>query len=173
MKKLGILVGALMLLLAAGPVAAKEFHGINNPGGVPLYVIITVDWDGVADQADWTVWGPKWNPVISGTPLTSCTNCLEANYDFEFKGKTVHFDEVFVDTVEATPQVRHIVLHDNDGDGTYTGSESAQHYFPWRAETDGSWPVLYFDRLDYEVSFDENQNLTHFHYTQYEHKKLR
>lgn len=171
MKRLGTLLGFFLLLAVVRPVAAKEFHGIMDPGGIPLYVIITVDWDGIGD-ADWTVWGPKWAPVIGGTPLTSCTDCLAANYDFVFKGKTVQFDEVFVDTVTATPQVRHIVLHDNDGDGTYTGSEAAEHYFPWRAEADGTWPTLYFDRLDYEVSFDANRNLTGFHYTQYEHKKL-
>ncbi len=167
-----ILFFTLALILVPRVYAVQDAHGIMDPAGIPLYVIIEVDWDGVAAKADWTVWGPKWNPEIGGTLLTSCTNCLDANYDFVFKGKTVQFDEVFVDTVTATPQVRHIVLHDTDGDGTYTGSEAAQHYFPWGPEIDGSWPILYFDRLDYEVTFDENQTLTNFHYTQYEHKKL-
>lgn len=168
---IAVILGVVALFAVSSVKAASDAHGIMDPKGIPLYVIIEVDWDGTGD-ADWTVWGPKWNPVVGGTPLASCTECLAANYEFVFKGKTVQFDEVFVDTVTATPQVRHIVLHDNDGDGVYKGSESAEHYFPWGPESDGTWPILYFDRLDYEVAFDEEHNLTRFHYTQYEHKKL-
>ena len=25
-----------------------------------------------AEKADWTVWGPMWNPEVDGTLLTSC-----------------------------------------------------------------------------------------------------
>jgi hypothetical protein len=171
--KYSVFIAALLLLVTASTVIAKEFRGVSDSNGIPLYVIIEVDWDGVAEKADWKVWGPKWNPTVgTGTILTSCTNCLDANYDFRFAGTTVQFDEVFVNTVIATPQVKHIVLHDPDGDGTYTGSESAEHYFPWAPEADGEMAKLYFDRLDYVVTFDENRNLEHFHYTQYEHKKL-
>lgn len=172
MTKLALVVLSILVIIGTSTVVAKEFHGVSDSKGIPLYVIIEVDWDGVAEKADWTVWGPRWEPEIGGELLTSCTNCLDANYEFEFRGNTVQFDEVFVDTVEATPQVRHIVLHDQDGDGTYTGSESAEHYFPWAPEPDGSRAKLYFDRLDYEVMFDEEGNLLNFHYTQYEHKKL-
>lgn len=153
-------------------VSAKTNQGILDPGGIPLYVIIEVNWDGIAEKADWTVWGPRWNPEIGGELITSCTNCLDANYDFKFNGKTVQFEETFVDTVNATPQVRHIVLRDDNGDGTYNGSEAAQHYFPWAPEPDGSRAKLYFDRIDYELTFDGDRNLTNFHYIQYEHKKL-
>ncbi|HUW22385.1 MAG TPA: hypothetical protein VMW41_07015 [Candidatus Bathyarchaeia archaeon] len=137
-----------------------------DPGkGVPLYVVIEVNWDGTGD-GDWTVWGPKWDPQVGvGAPLTGCTDCLEMNYDFEFKGKTVQFDEVYVPTVDATPQSHHVVLHDVDGDGTYTGSLSAARY-------EYQEGYLYLDRIDYEASFDEDGNVTNFRYLEYEHKKL-
>jgi len=171
MKKWAIFSTVLVLLLLCSfsTVGAK---GIDNPPGVPLYVIIEVDWDGVSAKGDWTVWGPKWNPVVGGTLLASCTDCLEMSYDFEFKGKIVHFDETMVSGVRATPQSNHVVLHDKDGDGTYTGSLSAGHYFPWAQEPDGSWAILYFDRIEYEITFDGDDNVTDFRYLQYEHKKL-
>ena len=169
MKKL-MFVLVLLALLATPTVAIAG--GIDDPGGIPLYVIIEVDWDGVSAYGDWTVWGPAWDPQVGGTMLTSCTDCLEMNYEFTCHGKTVHFDEIYVPTVDATPQVHHVVLHDLDGDGTYTGSLSAAHYFPWRPESDGSWAVLYFDRIKYNITFDGDGNVTDFHYLQYEHKKL-
>ena len=166
-----------LIVISAGPVSAGKggSGGINNPPGNPLYVIIEVTWDGnPANSGNWTVWGPKWAPVVgTGTILASCTNCLDmSNYVFTFHGKTVHFDEVMVPTVRATPQVSHVVLKDLDGDGTYNGSLAAGHYFPWRAEPDGSWAILYFDRIDYTISFDTTGNVTSFYYLQYEHKKL-
>ena len=169
------LVVLLMGALATGTATSTALAGgINNPKGIPLYVIIEVNWDGVSPDGDWTVWGPKWAPVVgTGTILTSCTGCLEMNYTFTFHGKTVHFDEVMVEGVRATPQVKHVVLHDRDGDGTYTGSLPAGHYFPWAPEPDDSWAILYFDRIDYEISFDEEGTVTFFRYLQYEHKKLR
>jgi len=170
MKKLAILVAVVAFLI--GIVSSVSAKGIDNPPGVPLYVIIEVDWDGISPDGDWTVWGPKWSPAVDDTLLTGCTDCLEMSYDFTFHGKTVHFDEVMVESVRATPQKSHVVLHDKDGDGIYTGSLSAAHYFPWAPELDGSWPILYFDRIDYDVTFDEDGNVTNFHYLQYEHKKL-
>ena len=174
-KKLRILVMGLMVLGIIGlgtstVLAGVVARGIDNPPGVPLYVIIEVTWDGVSAKGDWLVHGPAWNPTENGVDLSSCTECLDMNYDFTFRGPTVQFDEIFVDTVVATPQEIHVVLWDDDGDGTYTGSLAASHYFPWGAESDA---VLYFDRIDYEITFDEDGNVTDFHYFQYEHKKLR
>ena len=169
MKKALVLVLIALAVLISG-IPAVLAGGINNPPGVPLYVIIEVDWDGVSPKGDWAVWGPVWEPEVGGTLLTSCTDCLDANYTFTFRGKTVHFDEVGVSTVVYTPQVRHVVLHDLDGDGTYTGSLSASHYFPWRPNPEA---ILYFDRIDYTITFDEDGNVTYFHYLQYEHKKLK
>jgi hypothetical protein len=179
-KKLAILIMALVLLLglAATPVIAGGGEGgIDNPKGNPLYVIIEVTWDGnPAHAGSWTVYGPLWDPVVGGPILSSCPGggtpdtCLDmTNYAFTFHGKTVHFDEVMVEGVRATPQAHHVVLKDKDGDGTYTGSLAASHYFPWRDPPDA---IHYFDRIDYDITFDENGNVTNFHYLQYEHKKL-
>lgn len=171
--KTKLVVSLLLVVFLLLPQAISA-GGIDDPQGVPLYVIIEVEWDGVSPQGDWTVWGPKWSPEVggSGVILTSCTDCLDMNYTFIFKGRTVQFDETYVAAVDATPQTHHVVLHDHDGDGTYTGSLSAAHYFPWAPEADGSWATLYFDRIDYTVTFDENGNVVWFHYLQYEHKKL-
>ncbi len=171
-KTFKIIVSAL-LLVGLSPVgfaqADQQGHGINNPGagnGVPLYVIIEVNWVGTGN-ADWKVWGPRWAPAVgSGTVLSSCTNCLGASYDFVFKGRTVQFDELYVSGVDATPQVRHVVLQDADQDGTYTGSLPAQRYeFP-------GVDALYMDRMDYEVSFAKDKSLINFRYLEYEHKKV-
>jgi hypothetical protein len=178
-RKLAIsLLTALFFLLPVMMVHAGSGGGIDDPEGVPLYVIIEVEWDGdPAHDGSWTVFGPLWDPVVDGPILSSCSigpvgTCLEMSYEFTFRGKTVHFDEVMVPTVDATPQSHHVVLFDLDGDGTYTGSLAASHYFPWRPEPDGSWATLYFDRIDYTITFDENGNVVWFHYLQYEHKKL-
>jgi len=170
-----MLIISLILIISGPAIAGGGGGGINNPPGNPLYVIIEVTWDGVSSSGNWTVWGPKWAPVVgTGTVLSSCTNCLDmTNYDFTFHGKTVHFEEVMVPNVRATPQESHVVLKDIDGDGTYTGSLAAGHYFPWAAEPDGSWAIHYFDRIDYEISFDSDGNVTSFRYLQYEHKKLK
>ncbi len=150
--------------------------GINDPPGVPLYVIIEVEWDGDLDKdGSWTVYGPAWDPVVDGPVLAGCPmgpsgSCLDmSNYEFTFRGKTVHFDEVMVASVRATPQSHHVVLKDKDGDGTYTGSLSVSHYFPWRP---GAEEILYFDHIEYEITFDGEGNVTDFYYLQYEHKKL-
>ncbi len=177
MKKIAIIMIALVLLLglAATPVIAGG--GIDNPKGNPLYVIIEVTWDGNPTHAgSWTVYGPPWDPVVGGPILAGCpgggapNTCLDmTNYAFTFHGKTVHFDEVMVETVRATPQASHVVLTDKDGDGTYTGSLAASHYFPWA----GTDTIHYFDRIDYEITFDSEGNVTSFRYLQYEHKKLK
>ena len=167
--------GALMLgALAASAFAAPDGHGIMNPGddkGVPLYVIIEVEWDGdTTHDGSWRVWGPVWDPVVGGTMLSSCPigplgTCVGVNYDFQFKGKTVQFDEVYVSGVAATPQTHHVVLHDTDGDGIYTGSLSAARY-------EYQPGYLYLDRIDYEISFGSDGKVTGFRYLEYEHKKL-
>lgn len=171
--KIGVisfLIGMLLLLGVTTGLAGAG--GLSTAAkGVPLYVIIEVTWDGSSPTGDWTVWGPKWAPVVGeehgGTILSSCTSCLNMNYDFTFHGKTVQFDELYVPGVNATPQVRHVVLSDVDGDGTYTGSLAAEHY-TW----EGSSAILYMDRVVYDLTFDENGNLVRFHYLEYEHKKL-
>lgn len=173
MKKIAILAVALVLLLGltvTSVMAGGGGGGINSPPGNPLYVIIEVTWDGDADQmGNWTVWGPKWAPVVgTGTVLTSCTDCLDmSGYTFTSHGKTVHFDEEYVSGVDACPQVHHVVLRDLDGDGEYTGSDPASKYtFPTRPGE------LYHDRIDYWITFDEDGNVTDFRYLEYEHRKM-
>jgi hypothetical protein len=181
MKKILILIVALVLLLglpAAPVMAGGGGGGINNPPGNLLYVIIEVTWDGTLTDADndgnhdsstWTVWGPKWDPVVgTGTILTSATDCFDMSYyNFTFHGKTVHFDEIYVEGVDASPQVHHVVLKDVDGDGTYTGSDPASKYtFPSRPGE------LYHDRIDYWITFDETGSVTNFRYLEYEHRKM-
>lgn len=166
--KLICVLAGLLMVLGGTALAARGGRAIDTPG-VPLYVIIEVTWDGHSDYGNWKVWGPKWDPEVGGTELASCLNCLDmTNYEFTFHGKTVHFDEVYVPGVNATPQIRHVVLHDFDGDGTYTGSLSSQHY-TW----EGSGAILYMDRIDYELTLDGEGNLVYFHYLQYEHKKMQ
>jgi len=170
-RKIFSILFALVLVCSLGlavPAAAAGGGGINDPPGNPLYVIIEVTWDGVSTNGDWTVWGPKWAPVVgTGTVLSSCTDCLDmSGYTFTFRGKTVHFDEEYVSGVDACPQVHHVVLHDVDGDGTYTGSDPASKYtFPTRPGE------LYHDRIDYEISFDSFGGVTNFRYLEYEHRK--
>ncbi len=148
---------------------ASTARGIAIGGksnGIPLFLIIEVNWDG-SGQGGYTLWGPVWAPVAgTGTVLDSCTNCLDISYNFVFKGNTVQFDETYPSYVDATPQVRHVVLHDSDRDGTYTGSLPAQRYeFPYDR-------ALYMDRIDYEVTFASNGSLINFRFFEYEHRKL-
>jgi hypothetical protein len=163
----------MILALLTTPTLALA-GGINDSGGVPLYVIIEVTWDGdPGKDGSWTVHGPLWEPVVDGPVLSSCPmgppgSCLDmSSYKFTFHGKTVHFDEIYVSGVDATPQIRHVVLHDRDGDGEYTGSLPAEHY-TWQ----GSGTILYMDRIDYTITFDEEGNVEWFYYLQYEHKKM-
>ena len=170
-------VVALMVGLFAvnGGGQAEGNGGIDDPGGVPLYVIIEVTWDGSSadanadgwtDSTTWEVWGPRYSPAVGGTSLTSCSDCLDFSaYSVDMKGKTMQFDEVYVPGVDATPQIRHVVLKDTDGDNVYTGSLSAQRY-----EFEGVW-ALYMDRIDYTVAVDSAGNITDFRYLEYEHKK--
>lgn len=167
MKKLFLAVG----FLAVGAFTANfiksnpNIMGISNPKGVPLYVIIEVNWDGTGN-GDWKVWGPKYEPIVGagGTVLAECTDCLEMNYDFEFKGKTVHFKETYVSTVDGRPQTHNVILTDKDGDGTYTGSLPAARYNLQEG-------YIYLDRIDYEVTFEAGVP-TSMRYLEYEHKKL-
>ena len=162
-KNLSMFLTVLSLVACLTFVGTASAGGIDDPPGFPLYVIIEVNWDGIASKGDWTVWGPKWDPEVGiGVILTSCTNCLDVEYEFTFRGKTVHFDEIYVPGVDAHPQIRHVILQDKDGDGVYTGSLSAEHYtFPTGRRCK--------DRIDYEIEFDEDGNIIDFYYLQYEH----
>lgn len=149
--------------------------GIDDPSGVPLYVIIEVTWDGSSldadddhstDSSSWTVWGPRYSPQVGGTSLSTCSDCLDfGGFVVDFKGRTLQFDETYVSGVNATPQTRHVVLTDPDGDNVYAGSLAAERY-----EFEGVW-ALYMDRIDYTVTVDGSGNVMDFRYLEYEHKK--
>lgn len=175
MTKRIVLVTLVMLLGLAVSVSLAFAGGIDDTEGVPLYVIIEVTWNGDPEAAgSWTVWGPLWDPVVdTGDVLASCSGggapetCLDmSSYEFVFRGKAVHFDEVYVPGVIGHPQVRHVVLHDTDGDETYSGSLPSECYeFP-------GVDAAYHDRIDYEITFDSDDEVTDFYYLEYEHKKL-
>ncbi|NIN63784.1 MAG: hypothetical protein GTO63_03530 [Anaerolineae bacterium] len=169
MKKRALFVLACMLALAAPSVMWAS--GVDDPAGFPLYVIIEVTWDGdMGKDGSWTVWGPRWDPEVgTGTILGHCPmgtpgTCLDMSYyEFVFRGKTVHFDEIYVPGVVAYPQIRHVVLQDIDGDGQYTGSLSAECYEFTSREG------AFHDRIDYWITFDAQGSVTGFRYLEYEH----
>jgi len=157
-----VLVFFALLALSLRP--TTKVAGVSDSNGMPLYVIIEVNWDGTG-MGDWKVWGPKNEPVVgTGTVLSECTECLEMNYNFEFKGKTVQFNETYVSTVDGKPQSHKVVLTDTDGDGSYTGSLPAARYNLQEG-------YIYLDRIDYEAEFG-NGKVSSFRYFEYEHKKL-
>ena len=174
-----VAVVALLFVWHAGPaVAAGGNHGIDDPAGNPLYVIIEQVWDGnPAHAASWTVWGPRFAPELgTGTILASCpgggapSSCIDmSGFTFRVAGKTLQFDETYVPGVDATPQTHHVVLHDDDGDGVYTGSLSAARYV-WGGAAPSS--TLYHDRIDYEVTVT-NGAVTAYRFVEYEHKKVK
>lgn len=176
MKKWLILVVLAGLVFVGYKVVFAKGRNLNRGEGWPRYVDIVVTWDGSTDDADndgntdsstWTVWGPKWDPQIGeGTPLADCSDCLDmSTYEFRFVGKTLQFEEIYVPGVAAYPQTHHIVLHDQDGDGIYTGSIDARYDFPGES---GEW--IRRDVIEYEVS-TENGNVTNFYYVEHEYKK--
>lgn len=90
-------------------------------------------------------------------------------FTYQVVGRTLQFDEVYVPGVDATPQTRHAVLKDVDGDGAYSGSLAAARY-TWAGSDPSS--TLYHDRIDYEITVT-NGAITAYRYLEYEHKKLR
>lgn len=181
MKKYVVLFLSLALVVAlSAPLMAggqnDKAKGIDDPGGFPLYVIREVEWDvsDAGNSASWTVWGPKWDPEIDGgVILSECDDCLDLSKDFTFKGKhTVHFTIPYVAAVEATPQERRAVGKDFDGDGTYTGSISAWHYFSWREEK-GPGQDQYMDKIEYWLTFNDDNELTHYRHLAYQHTKVK
>lgn len=129
MKKrvlIGLVVG---LALAATVSVVWAGQGVPQGGGWTPYADVHVTWDGVSPQGDWWV---DWD--LDGDTADDnygCNACLDMNYDFTYRGSTMHFDEVYVEAALAHPQTHHVVLHDNDGDGTYVGAITARYDAPW------------------------------------------
>lgn len=80
------------------------------------------------------------------------------NYEFRCVGKTLQFDETYLDVVNAHPQTRHVVLHDRDNDGIYTGSITTRYDYG---------DIRMRDIIDYTVTVDENCRVTDFFYVEY------
>lgn len=134
-------------------------QGIGQPPGQGwvYYAYIEVTWDGSSANGDWWVFAPD------ETPLSGCNDCLGMEYDFECLGNTLQFSETYVAVVPAFPQTHHVVLHDNDGDGTYTGSITARYEWPLGTRR--------MDVIEYEVIVNENCEVTSFFYTEHEFKQ--
>ena len=96
-----MLAGMMLVLIATCGVLGSNGGRSVGTNGVPLYVIIEVEWNVGDADASWTVWGPVWDPEIGGTLLTSCTNCLAFDYSFTFlaNGKIVR-EGIFEDSAE-------------------------------------------------------------------------
>ena len=161
-------IGLIAAVFLLGQTAAAKSMG----NGWPYYVDILVDWDpNTGNSGDWNVYAQQYyvdtHPGYNvGDFITGCSACLDmSSYDFVFKGNTLQFDETYVPGVIAYPQTHHIVLHDSDGDGVYTGSDVARYDFPSEA---GQY--IRMDVLEYTVT-TENGQVTQFHYVEKEYKK--
>lgn len=125
MKKILSGIVALSLFLAVATVA-KAGQGTPEGNGWTPWADVYVTWNGdTSVQGDWWVDKNMDGDVVDDN--YGCDNCVGVDYDFVFKGKTLQFDEVYVDAVEAHPQSHHVVLNDSDGDGVYEGSITARY----------------------------------------------
>ena len=157
-----------VILLAVSPTSSRDMGN-----GWPYYVDILVDWDPTEDNlGDWNVYAQEyWLETHPGSGkevgdlITGCSNCLEMDYDFEFVGSALKFEETYVSGVEAYPRTHMVVLHDKDGDGTYTGSITARYDFPREI---GEY--IRMDVIEYTVKTDDGR-VTDFHYVEKEYKK--
>lgn len=168
MKKLLIVsIIVAFLVVSMGTAMAK---GMGK--GWPYYVDVVVDWDGDPNNmGDWNVYAQQYfvdthSGYNVGDFITGCSACLDmSNYNFVFKGNTLQFDETYVSGVIAYPQTQHVVLHDNDGEGVYTGSDVARYDFP-----DEIGQYIRMDVFEYTVTTTDGV-VTDFHYVEKEYKK--
>jgi hypothetical protein len=151
MKK-RLFIALLCFLFLGGAAIGKDLGK-----GWIYYAYIEVSWDGISDQGNWYVFAPD------GTPLTGCDDCLDMEYAFKCVGKTLQFDETYVEVVPAFPQTHHVVLHDTDGGGTYTGAITARYEWPLGTRR--------MDIIEYEVTVDENCEVMEFLYKEHEYKQ--
>ncbi len=171
MKKL---IFVLILLLASfmvKSVSAYEPNDLSRGEGWPHYVDVVVEWNGnPAVAGSWNVWAVNKPGYGLGDYLGGCagggppSSCLEMNYNFVFKGKTLQFDEVYVPGVTAYPQTHHVVLHEKEP-GIYTGSIEARYDFPGE-----SGQYIRMDIIDYKVQVTDGF-VTDFYYVEHEFKK--
>jgi hypothetical protein len=161
-----ILLFVAISLLAVFPASSKEMGK-----GWPHYVNVIVDWDPTEDNlGDWNVYAQEYyvetHPGYNvGDWITGCSDCLEMEYDFEFVGSILKFEEIYVSGVDAYPQTHAVVLHDPDGDGVYTGSITARYDFPSERGQ-----FIRMDVIEYTVTTIDD-TVTYFYYVEKEYKK--
>lgn len=155
-KILGFLVAIIALVLFVTPTFAE---GPIKSNGLTPYGDVYVAWDGVPGSlGDWWV-----DTDLNGTVDYGAHDTLDMVYDFEFKGKTLQFDETYVEAAIAHPQTHHVVLTDNDGDGTYEGALTARYDAPWSTLC----PVR-MDVIEYTVDTSEGV-VGDFNYVEHEY----
>jgi len=160
MKKFitGLLSLALVLTVAT---VVKAGQGTPESEGWTPYHDVYVTWDGVSVLGDW------WVDLDLDGDLDEnygCDDCVGVDYDFEFKGKTLQFEEVYVSGVEAYPQTHHVVLNDSDGDGVYEGSITARYDY----EASFACPVR-MDVIEYVVDTNSVGTDDYFNYVENEY----
>jgi hypothetical protein len=159
-----VAIVALVVLLAFGTILQAQNTGVAAP---KLYVIIEAVWEsGGCSRATWYMWGPQWEPEIGGVIL-QVRECYEQVPDeFIFVGgRTVRFK--YSDPWESCiPVPKLVVLHDIDGDGTYTGS--LRHWI-----TDPRESRWFVSDIDFELTFDGDHNLIRYYYCHYDYMGVR
>ncbi len=102
-----------------------------------------------APEPDWGLWSENY----AGT--------------FEIKGKTLQFDEEYVPTVDADPQINHVVLHltgtTAEGDSVYTGKDTTYWTSPSRSD------YVFMDVNMYEIHVDESGQVVDYYYEEHEY----
>ncbi len=161
-KKLVVFVVAMAVLLVFS--SFVSVNALAPRKGWIHYVDIEVTWDGSSPEGSWYVYAVNKEGYDLGDLITGCDDCLEMHYNFEFRGNTLSFDETYVPSVSAYPQTHHVVLHDPDGDGVYTGKSTARYDFPTRPNQ------IYMDVIEYEITTEDGV-VTWFFYVQHEYYK--
>jgi len=129
------------------------------------YIDIEVTWDGIPEHyGTWTAIAVNYRDFTPGT-VVGFSDTFEMEYDFELRGSILSFDEVYVSGVEAHPQEHHVVLHDSDGDGIYTGTCTVR--FDWPGVTE----FICMDVIEYEVTTADGV-VTNFEYVEHEYYKI-
>lgn len=157
-----IISGFLALaLILAFTVTVKAGMGTPEGNGWEPWADVYVTWNGVSALGDWWVDKDRDGVIDEGN---GCDDCVGVDYDFVFKGKTLQFEEVYVDAVEAHPQTHHVVLTDIDGDEIYEGSITARYDYAASL----SCPVR-MDVIEYTINRDLEGEDGYFKYIEHEY----
>lgn len=171
------LVLSLLLAMVITPVLANPVYDPNpKRSGWVHWVWIEVEWTPDSDWASWYVYAydcsgnpPKAQGADYGDLLASTdTAWLMTDFEYDLIGSTLQFDEAYVSGVIAHPQENHVVLHDRDGDGVYTGSDTTSYEF-----VSGRDEYLFLDVIMYAIEIDpDTGDVVHYYYEEHEYYKL-